>query len=70
MQMVSMLDITAQEHHSFEMVSQIKEEQYAQVTNPTFVFIGNIFNYMKNLIQGRSKGQIGETGLYFRQILR
>ena len=70
MQMVSMLDITAQEHHSFEMVSQIKEEQYAQVTNPTFVFIGNILNYMKNLIQGRSKGQRGETGLYFRQILR
>jgi len=54
MQMASMLDLTAQEHHRGEMVSQIKEEQYAQLTNPTFVFIGNVFNYMKNLIQGRS----------------
>ncbi len=70
MQMASMLDLTAQEHHRVEMVSQIKEEQYAQMTNPPFVVIGNIFKYTKNLIQGRSKGQKGETGLYFRQILR
>jgi hypothetical protein len=70
MQMVSMLDLSAQEHHRYEMVSQIKEEQYAQMTNPTFVFIGNIFKYVKDLIQGRSKGKRGETGLYFRQILR
>ena len=70
MQKGSWLDINALEHHRGEMVSQIKEEQFAKLANPPLGHVGNIFNYIKNRIRSRSKLQEGEFGLYFRQITR